>query len=183
MKLITIITITSLALPFAVHGDEEEKKPVIAKKPTTHKEIAAKQKEQADKKAEKHGDGPIKPIVTVKKRSLIANSSLLASGGDWTLIPRGSVIHIPLHLKNKVVSKPKGKLINWKNFLRKNYGWLHVHEIKMTQAQGREKIDQKAIKAYKSIGKIVVATCAKGPISVAPDSLKPPQNKKAENKK
>ena len=44
----------------------------------------------------------------------------------------------------------------------------------MSQAKGRNKINQKAIEAYQSIGKIVVATCAKGPISVAPDALKPP---------
>jgi len=42
----------------------------------------------------------------------------------------------------------------------------------MVQAQGKEVINQKTIKAYESIGKIVVATCSGGPISVAPSTYK-----------
>lgn len=161
---------TSLAQSVDVSN---KKKSVVAHKPPTHKDIAKIQRKQALAKAEIR-KSPLKPIVTIKKHSLIGNSTLLASSRYWTLVPKGSVIHIPTHLKDRIVIKPKGKLLNWSDFLRKNYGWLHVQEIKMSQAKGRNKINQKAIEAYQSIGKIVVATCAKGPISVAPDALKPP---------
>jgi len=156
----------------------------IVKRPT-HKDLVKVQQEQEKEKHKRNASRPVtkKPIVTIKKRSIIGSSTLLSSGVHWTLVPRGAVVYVPDHLKGKIVAKPSGTLISWKKFLHKNYGWLHIHPVKMTQAQGKEKISQKSIKAYKSMGKIVVATCAQGPISVAPDSLKPPVDEKAEAKK
>lgn len=142
------------------------------KKRASHADLVKKKKE-LEKKAAVVSPEAKKPSVKVAKKSLIGSSTLLANNGQWTLVPRGSVIHIPERLKDKVVAAPTGRLVEWKSFLRRNHGWIHIHSVKMTQAQGREKISQDAIKAYKSMGKIVVAACAGGPISVAPDSLKP----------
>lgn len=179
--LLTLALLAASIAPALAEGDND-KKPVVARKPPSHADIAKIQQKQAHAKNHTHKE-PIKPLVTIKKHSLIGSSTLLGYSGYWTLVPRGAVIHIPVHHQNKILSKPKGKLLSWQQFLRKNYGWLHVHEIHMSQAKGHKKIDQKSIEAYKSIGKIVVATCAKGPISVAPDALKPPVAKDDEKAK
>lgn len=169
---LTLALLATLITPVFAEGDGE-KKPVVARKPPSHADIAKIQQTQAKARDHIHKKAP-QPLVTIKKHSLIGSSALLGHSGYWTLVPRGSVIHIPTRHLGKVLAKPKGKLLSWKQFLRENYGWLHVHEISMSQAKGRKKINPKSIEAYKSIGKIVVATCSKGPISVAPDSLKPP---------
>lgn len=155
----------------SVSAQQNGKQQVIPRKRPTHAEISKKQEEQAKNKPKTEAVAK-KPIVTIKKRTLIGRSTLLAHGGHWTLVPKGALIHIPKHLVGKVVPKPQGTLIEWNKFLRNNYGWLHVHPVTMKQAQGKEKLVPEQIKAYQSMGKIVVATCAGGPISVAPDALK-----------
>ncbi len=185
MKLLIISAAFALCLT-ASYADTENAatKPVVLTKRPTHADIVKIQDKQKHEKHKHNKSRPLteKPLVTIKKRSLIGSSTLLAHGAHWTLVPKGSVIHVPARLKDKVVSKPTGTLISWKKFLVSNYGWLHTHPVKMTQAQGREKIDQKTIKAYKTMGKLVVATCAQGPISVAPKSLTPPVKPEADDK-
>ncbi|MBK1830367.1 hypothetical protein JIN77_06500 [Verrucomicrobiaceae bacterium R5-34] len=138
------------------------------KKPPTHADLV-KLKAAQDKAAPPAE--PAKPIAKAKRKTLIGSSTLLANNGHWTLIPKGAVIYIPERHKGKLVSKPTGTLIEWKKFLIANHGWIHVHPVTMTQAQGKDKLADDVMKAYQSMGKVVVATCAGGPISVAPISL------------
>ncbi|MFK7910273.1 MAG: hypothetical protein AB8F34_06680 [Akkermansiaceae bacterium] len=146
-----------------IQAEENSRTPRI---PPTHAELTKKKADLAQKKAVRVANSE-KPLAVTKKRSLIGNSTLLANGNYWTLVPRGAVIHIPSRYKDKVVSKPIGRLLEWKKFLRQNQGWLQTHAVTMKQAQGKEPIKEKTQKAYQSIGKVVVATCANGPISVA----------------
>ena len=168
MKLFFTITL-SLVCASAIYADKGEGVPTPVKRPS-HEDISKKQKEQATQ-VPVLAPSKEKTILPSEKRSLIAKSTLLSSDSFWTLLPRGSVIHVPKHLKGKVTRKPYGALVDWKTFLRKNHGWIHVHEVTMTQAQGKGSINPKIIEAYQSMGKIVVATCSGGPISVAPTSL------------
>lgn len=109
-----------------------------------------------------------------KRKGLLERSTILANNGNWTLLPKGAVIHTPDHLKDKIASGPgQLKILNWKPFLKKNHGWLHTYPISKEQAKGTKKITPAAIKAYKSIGKLVVATYNGNPVSVNPNSLKP----------
>ena len=113
-----------------------------------------------------------------KRKSLIERSTLLAHNGEWALFPKNSVLHIPDHLKNKVISTPgKLKIVHWSTFFKKNHGWIHTHSVNKEQARGKEKINPAAIKAYKTIGKVVIATHNGNPISVNPNSLKPESQK------
>ncbi len=118
---------------------------------------------------------PVKPIVHAKKRDLFAESTLFVNRGNWGMVPKGAVIYVPPHLKKKIVLKPKGKLLRWPQFLQKNGGWIHTHAVTMDQAKGKAKIDQKVIKAYKGLNKIVVATYHTLPITVKPKALLPPE--------
>ncbi|MGJ8661087.1 MAG: hypothetical protein ACSHXL_03550 [Bacteroidota bacterium] len=117
------------------------------------------------------------PISIKKRPGIIERSTLLASGGNWTMIPKTAAIYVPDRYKNKIVSKPTGTVLSWADFKKKNSGWIHTHEVNANQARGKEVIDQKIIKAYQSMGKIVVATYNKGPISVQEAALLPPEIK------
>ncbi len=119
-------------------------------------------------------DKPSK-IVRPSKRTLIGNSTLLASSGKWTLVPKGSVLYVPKSLNSKIVTKPKGKLLSWNDFIARNGSWIHLASVKMKQAQGREIISQEMIKQYSRLGKIVIATYSKAPISVSTKALIPPE--------
>lgn len=171
-----IIVLSSLVLFYSpLFAEEKGQKiaPVVVERPT-HEQLAKLQGEQRAYKHKKNGGREIKPIVTVKKRSLIGSSTLLATGSHWTIVPKGSIIHIPARFKNKVVTKPQGKLQDWPVFLRENAGWIHLHSIPMKQAHGQEFLGEKEMKAYKSVGKMVIATCGGHPISVAPKAFVPP---------
>ena len=174
MKTPVTLVLTSLALTSLLAAEEQAKKPVVATKPPTHADLAKTQKEQ---EIERHGENrePIKPLVTIKKRDLFAISTLFVHNGNWAMVPRGAVIHVPPHLKSKIVQKPKGKLLRWPLFLQKYGGLFHTQEVSMEQAKGKNKIDPKVIEAYKGSSKIVVATYHRQPITVNLDALRPPE--------
>lgn len=126
MKLtLTLAFLATLITPALAEADKGNK-PVIARKPPSHADIAKIQQNQENAKEHTQTE-TIKPIITIKKHSLIGSSVLLGHRGYWTLVPKGSVIHTPDRHKDKIIDKPKGKLLSWKQFLRENYGWLHVH--------------------------------------------------------
>jgi len=137
----TPLTISlSLACIGLISAEPEKTASAPVMRPT-HADIVKKQEEkdkENDKAETKKQNTSDKPLVKTKKRSLIGNSTLLTSFGKWTLIPRGSIIYMPKHLKNKITSEPEGELVNWKKFLHKNRGWIHLHPVTMVQAQGKK---------------------------------------------
>ena len=48
----------------------------------------------------------------------------------------------------------------------------------MKQAQGKVMMDEKSKEAYQSIGKVIVATCANGPITMAKKPAEPAKTAK-----
>ena len=168
----TIILISSFSISLA------QTQPTTPQKPPTQSEILKQRAEKLKKQnAKKNSQGytpKVIPPLKKKKKGLIENSTLLAHNGQWTLIPKGAVIYTPDHLKDKIITTPgKLKIVQWSPFLQKNHGWIHAHSITKEQARGKEKISEKAVKAYKTIGKIVVATYNGNPISVHPNTFKP----------
>ncbi len=179
MRVLTPIALTFAGVALA-SAEPEKPAPTPVLRPT-HANIVKKRQEQNkenEKAAPPQANAGDEPLVKTKKRSLINSSTLLTSFGKWTLIPRGSIIYLPKRLQDKITTKPEGELVNWKIFLHKNRGWIHLHPVTMVQAQGKETINPKTIKAYQSIGKIIVATCAGGPISVAPSAYQLEDDKK-----
>lgn len=110
-------------------------------------------------------------IFKPAKKSLIGSSTLLSDGRNWTLLPKGAVVHIPAAHKNKIIDKPVGKLIEWKKFLARNSSWIQIYPVEMTQAQGKKTLNKDKFLQLRKLNKIVVATCASGPISVSKDAF------------
>lgn len=117
-----------------------------------------------------------KPLVK-KRPNLVERSTLLANEGHWVMIPKTALIFTPERYKDNVVTKAQGSLLTWSAFLKKNRGWIHTHEVNLLQAKGKELVDQKVIAAYKSMGKVVIATYKNNPITVKAAALLPPEKK------
>ncbi len=98
--------------------------------------------------------------------SPVCESTILHDGKHWTLVPKGSVIHLPARLKSKLDSKPIGKLLPWKDFLERNQSWLETAEVSFGQAAGTEEIPAATAAKWSGSGKIIVASHQLGPISV-----------------
>lgn len=107
------------------------------------------------------------------KRSLTSISKIIVSGKYCAMIPKGAILYTPRHITDKDSPKLKGKLVNWNKFLLMNSGWIHMHQVTMRQAAGKEKIRPEVIKAYQSIGKMVIAHNDGDLVSVNPKALTP----------
>ncbi len=165
-------------LPADVPGRE---KPGAAKLRPTHEALMQRKAEAAEKaaaKAAKRGvktvkPGEIKYVPRKKMGTLIDRSAILCSGGNWTLVPKEAVLHIPPAYKARIDGKRSGKLIPWQQFFAKNRGWIHTHSVSISQARGDVAIPTAQEDVYLHLGRVVVAVCHNGPISVKP--LKKPE--------
>jgi hypothetical protein len=137
----------------------------------TPEEIAARQKS---------APAVIQPVEVAEakvarpaEQSLIKQSDVLSDGNNWTLVPKGAVLHIPGTLNNRVGAKPLGTLLSWTDFLTVNRGWLFTEEVTFDQAAGKTPIPPSRTEFWKKNGKVIVAVHLGGPISVRTEPLTP----------
>ena len=114
-----------------------------------------------------------------KLSPLYLNTHILTVRGKHTIIPKGSLIYLPAKDKSKVIETPSGKFVFWPDFFEKNQSWLWTYEVSLEQAKGLKPIPEAKLEAFKQIGRTVVATYKKSPISI----LAPPAPPSGENKK
>lgn len=168
------LLVCTLIFPAAfVHAGDESQTPDIPKARPSHQSIQDKitQQQKDASRQERSSAKPVqKPVDQKKKFNIADEDTLLVSKGLWTPLPKGTVIYTPNHLKSKIAGQPKGKISDWKQFLQKNKGWIHLHPVTMAQARGSQ-IKPEVIKAYQSMGKMVIATYQNNPISVMPAAL------------
>jgi hypothetical protein len=93
-------------------------------------------------------------------------SDVLSDGRNWTVVPRGAVLHVPRTLANRVDAKPLCRLLSWDEFLTVNRGWLFTEEVTLDQANGKVAIPPSRSAIWKKNGKVVVATHLGGPLPV-----------------
>jgi len=123
-----------------------------------------------------------RPMVTGQKtvvarpgdQSLIGQSDVLNDGINWTLVPKGAVLHVPQPFATRVGSKPLGTLLSWIDFLKVNRSWLFTEEVQIDQAAGKRPIPPSRADAWNKLGKVVVAVHRGGPISVRPEPAPAP---------
>lgn len=166
--LVTSLSVPLLAaLPLAAEGV-----PKIADRPT-HAELQARQVKQKQQLEEQRArpegnDSAVQAPRNRKPEDLVSRSSVLSFGNVWTIVPRGAVLHTPQFLRGRVDSGRQGRFVAWKEFYAKNRGWIHLQNVKMVQARGEEAMPEGAAEAYRNIGRVVVAVCHGGPISIRP---------------
>ena len=126
-------------------GETQKKEEKLYRLRPTHDDLQARQAEARASRPEKNANANegAKPAVGKKregpgKSSLIKRSAVLSSTRNWTIVPKGAVLHIPAQYQKQVNGKQVGKLIPWKEFYAQNRGWIHVHSVSMDQARGKK---------------------------------------------
>lgn len=158
---ITTLSLICALTPSSLQGQQR------STKPPTLEEIEKQQtaEQQKERKTRKKTTAVLSPIKTAPS-SLLGDSTLLTHNGNWTLAPKGSVLHVPTHYQKMVTTTPQGTLISWKKFLRLNRGWLQTVPVTRQQVSGKEPINPKTLKAQRSIGKVIVTTLSHIPIAL-----------------
>jgi hypothetical protein len=139
----------------------------------TPEEIAARQKSAPSPALVQPVAGAEVKVARPGEQSLIKQSDILSDGNNWTLVPKGAVLHIPAALSNRVGAKPLGTLLSWTDFLTVNRGWLFTEEVTFDQAAGKSPILRSRTEFWKKNGKVIVAVHLGGPISVRPEAVTP----------
>ncbi|MGD9417973.1 MAG: hypothetical protein Q7R22_003470 [Verrucomicrobiota bacterium JB025] len=106
--------------------------------------------------------------------SIINESILLSDGNHWTLVPKGSVLHLPEKQKHHVVTQPTGTFTRWSEFLKRNISWLSAESVSMDTATGKNPISTETTDAWPRRGAIVIAVHRGGAISVKPPAVPEP---------
>jgi|GEM_PF-1027664 len=166
----TLIVLSGVAILVAAETQKQGEKD-LRQRPT-HEDLQARQAADRTERG-KNPNGLKAAMPELKKKedakepvSLLKRSAVLSSGRNWTIVPKGAVLHVPKQYEKYVNGKRAGQLVPWQTFYAQNRGWLHVHSVSMDQARGEKLMDPKQVEAYMGLSRVVVSVCHGGPISV-----------------
>ena len=128
--------------------------------------LAALQHQQAREQQEKKSGGEETTVARSGGQSLIKQSDILHDGSNWTIVPKGAVLHVPAQLSPRVGAKPLGTLLAWSDFLIANRGWIQTEEVSFEQAAGKHPLPEARLAFWPTQSKVIVAVHQGGPISV-----------------
>lgn len=109
---------------------------------------------------------PLTDVVPSTGNSLYTKSLILFDGEMHTLIPVGSVLHLPVNLRSRVISKPQGDFTFWPNFLKRNSSWLAGKEVPLKMAKGDAKLAAAVLRETSTSTRVLVSVYKQCPISV-----------------
>jgi hypothetical protein len=157
---------TALIL-FALAAPAFAAQPVLVR--VTAKTLADLQKRDPMIRLVTPAEGEAK-VVRPVNQSIIAQSTILNDGKNWTLVPNGAVVFLPESMQHRINAKPVGNLLAWNDFLEQNSTWLSTNEVSFDQAAGNEPLPADSSESWRKKKKMVVAVHQQGPISVRTDS-------------
>lgn len=111
--------------------------------------------------------------------SLWSRSIILTDGEMFTLVPIGSILHVPPALQNRVAAAPVGKFTIWPHFLKRNEAWLGGTDVTLEMSRGDARAARTLLKSIAKDTRILVALYKGGPITIlepAPANS-PPEDK------
>ncbi|RYD37815.1 MAG: hypothetical protein EOP87_02785 [Verrucomicrobiaceae bacterium] len=121
----------------------------------------------ARRQAAAGGQGLPKPMPPVPHGyGLLEMSTVLESGGNFALLPKGSVIWCPPSRQAQMVSAPSGRFSDWLTFLSANRGWITTFEVTQDQVTGKTPLPVAAIERFRKGNLLTVATLQGSPISI-----------------
>jgi hypothetical protein len=106
--------------------------------------------------------------------SLYARSIILFDGEKHTVVPVGSVLHLPDDLRGRVVSEATGDFTYWPNFLKRNAAWLAAKEVPLKMAKGDRESSRAVLNGVAREPRLLVAVYKGGPISILEPTTPPP---------
>ncbi|MDA0813813.1 MAG: hypothetical protein O3C21_15660 [Verrucomicrobia bacterium] len=115
------------------------------------------------------------------KDSLLARSIILFDGEKYTLIPKGSILHLPEAHRARIVAEPQGGFTVWRKFLKRNASWLAPKEVPLEMAQGDATSAQAILREIANDERVLVSVYKGGPIMVLEPEPVPaePENRTA----
>jgi hypothetical protein len=141
---------------------------------------------KASQQAAVHGP-KTKPLVAPRpstESSLLTSSILISDGDKFTIVPIGSVLHLPASLRSRVIARPQGDILMWPDFLQKNTAWITAKEVPLPVSRGEMKAPAALIREFSNEVRIVVAVYHGCPITILePASNNEPQNHKAADRR
>ena len=87
-------------------------------------------------------------------------------GGDTTVVPKGSILHVPESMLNNVGSSLPGNTIPWIEFLVKYPGIITQMEVSLKTASGEAPVNSEALALLAKSERIIVAVLNGSPISI-----------------
>ena len=109
---------------------------------------------------------PLDKTAPSMENSLWMHSLILFDGEKFTIIPEGSILHLPKALQSKVISKAQGDFTFWPNFLKRNVSWLAAKEVPLAMARGDSKMAQTVLAEVAGDPRALVAVYKGGPIMI-----------------
>ncbi|TDU70899.1 hypothetical protein EI77_02017 [Prosthecobacter fusiformis] len=125
---------------------------------------AAKTKPMAEQMA-----AMMRPLPEVRPElgnTLYKKSIILFDGQMHTLIPIGSILHLPAALRERIIAEPKGDFTYWPDFLKRNASWLAGKEVPLKMAEGDAKLAAAVLKETAKSNQLLVSVYRQCPISV-----------------
>ncbi|MBB5352189.1 hypothetical protein HNR46_002432 [Haloferula luteola] len=108
------------------------------------------------------GDGSVK-----KESESPGDSVILHDGTNWTMVPQGAFLFFPEALQTHIVDRPLGRLMSWKDFLRRNRDWIRAERITLQQADGSAPLDPRRLDYFTRQTRAIVAVAPETPVIVA----------------
>jgi len=109
---------------------------------------------------------PVTKKTPAIQSSLWSKSIIVTDGEMFTLIPVGSILHLPAALRGHITDKPTGQFTFWPNFLKRNSSWLGGHEVTLSMARGDAKAARTVLQGISKDSRMLVATFKGGPVTV-----------------
>jgi hypothetical protein len=104
----------------------------------------------------------VKPDLTP---SLYKKSIILFDGDVHTVVPMGAVLHLPQNYRSRIIDKPKGALLMWPSFLKKNKDWVGGWEVSMAMAKGDPDLAKNVLKQTAQDTRVLVSVYKGNPIT------------------
>lgn len=116
--------------------------------------------------------------------SLLTSSILISDGEKFTILPIGSVLHLPANLRSHIINQPKGDVLMWPDFLQKNSAWITAKEVSLPMSRGDAKAAAPILRDVSTETRIVVAVYRNCPITILEQAKAsdPRSNKAAERR-
>ncbi len=98
--------------------------------------------------------------------SLLTSSILISDGENFTIVPIGSVLHLPANLRHRIIPQPRGDVLLWPDFLQKNSTWIAGKEVTLPMSQGDSRAAASVLRELSNETRLVVAVYRSCPITI-----------------
>jgi len=98
--------------------------------------------------------------------SLLTASILISDGEKFTILPIGSVLHLPATLRTRIIPQPRGDVLMWPDFLQKNSSWIAAKEVSLPMSRGDSKAAASVLRELSNETRLVVAVYRNCPITI-----------------